>query len=161
METKNSKRRPKLMVVNKKAVANIGMDTVRNFSRYNRITKDAIGKRIIEMAGKVGHLGPDGVYAFDPEHVCGSVPISVRLREKFRRIIIIFVSGGIIIIEISDPFPMGPNPVASLAGMNDLKFTHSVKNGDMRTIHMERGGKMIGKIEIIADKPKVGDIHRR
>lgn len=56
---------------------------------------------------------------------------------------------------------MGPNPVASLAGMNDLKFTHSVKNGDMRTIHMERGGKMIGKIEIIADKPKVGDIHRR
>lgn len=52
METKNSKRRPKLMAVNKKAVANIGMDTVRNFSRYNRITKDAIGKRIIEMAGK-------------------------------------------------------------------------------------------------------------
>lgn len=41
------------MVVNKKAVANIGADTVRNFSRYTSATKNAIGKRIIEMAGEV------------------------------------------------------------------------------------------------------------
>ncbi len=57
METKNINRRPRPMVVNKKAVANIGADTVRNFSRYNSATRNAIGRRIIEMAGEVARPG--------------------------------------------------------------------------------------------------------
>jgi len=89
METKNINRRPRPMVVNKKAVENIGTDTVRNFSRYNSATRNAIGRRIIEMAGEVARPGAGGVYSFDPAHGCGSVPIRVKWRDRFKDIYIV------------------------------------------------------------------------
>lgn len=161
METKNINRRPRPMVVNKKAVENIGTDTVRNFSRYNSATRNAIGRRIIEMAGEVARPGAGGVYSFGPDHGCGSVPIRVKWRDRFKDIIIVVVGGGIIIIHIFPPIPRPkPNPVADLKELNGAEFTPGAKCGDMRTIDIRRDGKPIGEIRIIAEPLRMEGISR-
>lgn len=157
METKNINRRPRPMVVNKKAVANIGADTVHNFSRYNSATRNAIGKRIIEMAGEVARPGAGGVYSFDPDHGCGSVPFWVKWRDRFKHIIIVVIGGGIIIIRIVPSIPKpepnpNPNPIEYLKKLKDVEFTRSAKYGDLRTIDIRQNGKSVGEIRIIADK---------
>lgn len=156
METKNIIRRPKPMVVNKKAVENIGADTVRNFSRYNSVTRNAIGRRIIEMAGEVRRPDAGGVYSFDPDHGCGSVPLNIKLRDRWKRIIIVVTGGGVIIIHIFPTIPQPkPNPIVDLKELKDAEFTHSTKYGDMRTIDIRRNGKLIGEIKMITDDLRV------
>ena len=146
-------RQPKQKVVNKKAVDNIGVDTVINFNRYNRVTKQAIGRRIVEMAGQVGRADAKGVYSFDPEHGCGSVPLQVLWRKKFKHVIVIVVGGVIIIVNVFPPIPKPePNPVDFLKTLDGVEFGRSIKQGDTRTINMNQGGKKIGEIRIIADK---------
>ena len=44
------------MVVNKKAVANIGADTVRNFSCFNSATRNAIATKIGEVTAAINSL---------------------------------------------------------------------------------------------------------
>lgn len=161
------KRLPKYKVVNEKAVANIGLDTIRNYHRYNRVTKKAIGERILDMAAEVARVDAGGVYGFEPGHGCGSVPFKVKWRDRFKHIIIIFTdSGDIIIIHIIEPRPVvpkpDPNPVECLEDLKRSEFTHSAKYGDMRTIDMKRDGKLVGRIQIFADKPQINRyIHRR
>lgn len=105
------------------------------------------------MAGEVARPGAGGVYSFDPAHGCGSVPIRVKWRDRFKDIIIVVVGGGIIIIHIFPPIPRPkPNPVADLKELNGAEFTPGAKCGDMRTIDIRRDGKLVGEIQIIADK---------
>ena len=150
------------MVVNKKAVANIGAGTVRNFSRYNSVTKNAIGRRIIEMAGEASRPDVKGVFGFDPEYGCGSVPIKVKWGDKFRHIIIIVIGGGVIIINISPTIPQPkPNPIADLKELKDAEFIDGKKHGNMRTIDMRKGGKTLGEIQIITDNLRVSETFGR